>query len=235
MKAIVRHEPSFPLLELELAPNEAVLTEAGTMVARHGEVKMSIAFDANGESTFLARARTFLVAVLRRWVSGDHFHANRFAAPSSGGWVWLAPALAGDVRKLTIGPGQSWTLAPGAFVASDAGVKLRPRFAGLAALFSKNATFWLEVSGEGEAWLTGHGAIDTLEVDGSHIVAADHLVAFASTLKLKANKTHKTQGAASSLRRDDARDLELTGRGQALVQARGVRSLIAWMSPRLPE
>jgi len=231
MKAIVRHEPMHPLVEFELGPNEAVLAEAGSMVARQGDVKMSIAFDAAGEATFFARLRALLVAVLRKWVSGEHFHANRFSAPSAGGWVWLAPALAGEVRKLTLLAGETWTLVPGAFVASDAHVKLRPRFAGFGALFSRDAVFWLEVSGEGEVWLAGHGAIDVIEVDGSHIVAVDHLLAFAATLR---PKMRETKGSAF-IRRDDARDVELVGRGRALVQARSVRALIAWLSPCLPE
>ncbi len=231
MKAIVRHEPTYPLIELELEPHEAVLAEAGSMVARHGDVKISIAFDAHGETGWLARAKAMLVAVVRKWVSGEHFHANRFSAPPGGGWVWLAPALTGEVLRLTLARGEGWTLAPGAFVASDPSVRLRPRFSGFGALFSRDAVFWLEASGEGSAWVTGHGALDPVDVDGSHVVAADHLVAFSSTLKPRL----RAQKGPAFLRRDDARDIELVGRGRALVQARSVRSLVAWLSPCLPD
>jgi uncharacterized protein (TIGR00266 family) len=231
MRAIVRHEPTYPVLVVDLEPNEVVLAEAGSMVARHADVKIAIALDASGETSFFARARALLLAIVRKWVSGAHFHANRFSAPAAGGWVWIAPALAGEVRELTIGPGATWTLAPGAYVASASGVKLRPRFAGFGAMLSRDATFWLDATGEGSAWLTGHGAIETIEVEGSHIVAADHLVAFSASLKPRI-VAQKGQGY---LRRDDARDVELVGRGRALVQARAIRSLVAWLSPRLPE
>jgi uncharacterized protein (AIM24 family) len=128
--------------------------------------------------------------------------------------------------------GAGWTLAPGAYVAGSAGVKLEPRWAGTGALFSKDAAFWLGVAGEGSIWVCGSGAIEAIEIDGTHLVDAGHLVGFTGQL---AARVRGARGKSAWLARGEGQVVELTGRGSALVQTRSTRALVGFLTPLLPE
>lgn len=233
MEAIVKHDPtSSSLLELRLGGGEAVLAEAGAMVARDGGVALEVALDAGGAPGLGARLRALLVAVLRKLIGGEHVFVNRFVAPAAGGWVWVAPAAAGEIRRLPLREGDRWTLVPGAFVAAGPGLRVRARWAGLGALLSRDAAFWVDVEGEGEVWVAAQGAAIAIEVDGASIVDAGHLVAYAAPLRARV-RGHR--GAAPWRVRGEGTVVELSGRGPALVQSRSTRALVAHLEPLLPE
>lgn len=231
MEALVKHLPSFPLLELRLAAGETLVAEAGSMVARDAAVRMHVALDVGAERGAWARLRALAVAALRKLVGGEHFFVNRFSAPQ-GGWVWIAPALAGELTKMSLREDQAWTLVPGAFVAADATVHLRARWAGLSALLSRDAAFWVDVAGEGELWIAAHGAAISIEVDGTHVVDAGHLVGFSSALRAR---VRNARGGSAWRLRGEGTTIELSGRGRALVQSRSTRALVGFLGPLLPE
>lgn len=232
MEAIVKQVPSFPMLELRLAAGESVLAEAGSMVARDGDVAMHVALDIGPERGLGARLRALAVAALRRLIGGEHFFVNRFVAPPAGGWVWIAPAFAGEVSPLTIGGGERWTLVPGAFVAGSGDVHLRARWAGLGAILSREAAFWVDVDGQGTVWVAAQGAAIALDVDGSMVVDAGHLVGFSAALRAK---VRGERGHRAWTSRGEGTMVELSGRGRALVQSRSTRALVGFLDPLLPD
>lgn len=232
MEAIVKQVPSFPMLELRLGAGESVLAEAGSMVARDGEVAMQVALDAGRERGLGARLRSLMIAVLRRVVGGEHFFVNRFVAPAAGGWVWIAPAFAGELAPIPIRDGERWTLVPGAFVAGSEGVFLHARWAGLGAILSREAAFWVDVDGDGTVWVAAQGATIPLEVDGTTVVDAGHLVAFSTSLRAR---VRGPGGKGVWATRGEGTLVELTGRGRALVQSRSTRALVGFLDPLLPD
>ncbi len=220
------------MLALTLDAGEVVIAEAGTMVARDAGVRIQVALDVGGSPGLWASFKALLTAVVRKLVGGEHLLVNRFTAPATGGWVWIAPAFAGEMRALEVAEGATWTLAPGAFLASAPGVHLVAQWAGWGALFSRDAAFWLALRGAGEVWVAGRGALDRIDVDGVHVVDAGHLVAFSAGLTARVRGAGPQVGRAS---REGGPTVELSGRGHVLVQARGTGALIDFLTPLLPE
>jgi uncharacterized protein (TIGR00266 family) len=232
MKEIVKHAGTSPLLEVALGPGESATAEAGAMVARHPDVRVEIAYASGADRGLWARARGLLVAIVRKLLGGDHFFASRFVAPPSGGWVWLAPAFAGDLHAIDLeGSEARWTLTPGACVVAGHEVRLRPRWAGLGAILDREAAYWLDVEGPGRVWVSGLGPIESLSIDGAVVVDAGHLVGFSRSLSAR---VRGGRGRPWSTR-GEGRAVELTGRGRALVQARSSRALVAHLAPLLPD
>lgn len=234
MQHIVKHQPSFPLLELTLAPNEVLIAEAGTMVARSANLGMEVKLNAGSRPGFLAKFKAVLVAVVRKFVGGDTFFVNHFSSPA-GGWVWLAPPLSGAIVHLPIPPGQRMILTAGAFIACHGDIDLSMRWGGLRAILSREGMFFVEATGGasgGEVWLTSYGAVDEIQVDGSYIVDNGHLVAFDASLDFQI----KTPGGGlmGFVASGEGLVCEFTGRGRVLIQSRNTTSLVDWVSKLLP-
>ena len=55
----ITHGPSFAMLRVDLPPNTEVVTEAGSMVARHSHVKMDVKLNAGSASGFFAKFKAY--------------------------------------------------------------------------------------------------------------------------------------------------------------------------------
>ncbi len=235
MQHIIKHQPSFPLLEVTLAPNEVVIAEAGTMVARSATLGMEVRLNAGSKAGFLAKLKAVLVAIVRKFVGGDTFFVNHFSSPT-GGWVWLAPPLSGSIVHLPVAQGQRMILTAGAFIACHGDIDLSMRWGGLRAILSREGMFFVEASGGpaggGEVWLTSYGAVDEIVVNGSYVVDNGHLVAFDASLNFQI----KTPGGGlmGFVASGEGLVCEFTGHGRVFIQSRNTTSLVDWVSKLLP-
>lgn len=230
MEHIVKHEPSFPLLQVGLAPNEVLVAEAGTMVARSTTVAMEVRLNASRRAGAWAKLKAVFVAVLRKLVGGETFFVNQFTSPT-GGWVWLAPAMSGSIRHMRLHQ-TSMVLSAGAFVACAGEVDLKLRWGGLRALLAKEGAFFIEASGTGDLWITSYGAIEEIEVSGTYVVDTGHLVAFdpSLTFGIRTGGGGLTGFVASG----EGLVCEFHGQGRVLIQSRNPGALVAWLGRVLP-
>ena len=231
MQQLIKHEPSFPVLQLALAPNEMLVAEAGSMVARSASTQMEVKLNAGRNPGFFGKMKALFIAFIRKLVGGETFFVNHFSAPQ-GGWVWLAPAMSGSIRHIPMQGGAPMLFSTGAFLASAGEVDLKLRFGGLRALLAREGAFFLEASGQGDLWVTSYGAIDEVYCNGSYIVDNGHIVGFDSSLNFTIRSAGG--GALGFLASGEGLVCEFTGQGRILIQSRNVGALVSWITRLLP-
>ncbi|KAB2860888.1 MAG: AIM24 family protein, partial [Anaerolineae bacterium] len=91
MRVELKHQPSYSLAVVTLAPNEQVKAESSAMVSFSDGVNIE------------TKAEGGLLGGLKRAVSGESFFQNTFSAPPQGGEVTFAPSLPGDMRVIQMG------------------------------------------------------------------------------------------------------------------------------------
>lgn len=227
---MVKYEPTFSMLEVNLAPGEVLIAEAGSMVARASNLEMDVKLNAGKNPGFFGKVKAMFIALIRKVVGGETFFVNHFHG-GQGGWVWLAPALSGGVRHIPL-QGQTMLFSTGAFLASAGDVDLKLRFGGLRALLAKEGAFFLEASGHGDLWVTSYGAIDEIYCNGTYVVDNGHIVGFDSSLDFKI----KTPGggAMGFFGSGEGLVCEFTGQGRILIQSRNLGALVEWLTRLMP-
>ncbi len=230
MQHAIKHQPAYPLLAVTLAPHEVLVAEAGTMVARAADVTMEVKLNTGRAAGFFGKMKALFVALVRKMVGGDSFFVSCFSSPN-GGWVWLAPPLSGSIRHIPLG-GRHLMLSAGAFVASAGDVDLRVRWGGLRAILAKEGAFFVEATGDGDLWVTSYGAIDEIDVNGSYLVDAGHLVAFDASLAFRVRAAGG--GVTGFVASGEGLACEFTGHGKVLIQSRNTGALVEWVGKMLP-
>lgn len=230
MQSIVKHEPAFSLLQVQLAPGEVLTAEAGAMVARSSNLTMEVKLNADPSAGFFTKVKAICVAFVRKLVGGESFFVNQFSSPQ-GGWVWLAPAMSGSIRQYSL-QGRTMLFSSGAYLASAGPVTLRMRFGGLRALFAKAGAFFIEASGQGDIFVNSYGGIDEVHCNGTYVVDNGHLVGFDSTLDFKISSAGG--GLMGLLASGEGLVCEFRGQGRILLQSRNTGSLVGWLTRLLP-
>ncbi|MSP26497.1 MAG: TIGR00266 family protein [Myxococcales bacterium] len=227
---VIKHAPSFSMLEVHLQAGEVLIAEAGTMVARATHLQMDVKLNAGRNVGFFGKLKALLIALIRKFIANETFFVNHFHSPQ-GGWIWLAPALSGGVRHIPLA-GQTMLFSAGAFLASSGNVDLRLRFGGLRALFAREGAFFLEASGHGDLWVTSYGAVEEIYCNGSYIVDNGHIVGFDPSLDFRIRSAGG--GALGFFASGEGLVCEFTGHGRILIQSRNLGALVGWLTPLLP-
>ncbi|WP_437894401.1 TIGR00266 family protein [Sorangium sp. So ce124] len=230
MQHRTKHEPSSSLLEVSLDPGEALLAEAGAMVARSPSLRTEVRLNAGRGAGLLGRLKAFLVALLRKLAGGETFFVSWIEAPE-GGWVWLAPPLSGGIKHVRL-QGEMLLFSAGSYLASAGDVDVKVRWGGLRAILAREGVFFIEASGVGDLWITSYGAIEELPCDGSLVVDSGHLVGFDASLALKIRSPGG--GLTGLMVSGEGVVCELSGRGRVLIQSRSAGALVGWLAPLLP-
>ncbi len=231
MQHRTKHEPSSSLLEVTLDPGEALLAEAGAMVARSPSLRTVVRLNAGRGAGLLGRLKAFVIALLRKLSGGETFFVNHIEAPEGGGWVWLAPPLSGRVRHVPL-QGETMLFSAGSYLASAGDIDVRVRWGGLRAVLAREGVFFIEASGVGDLWITSYGAIEELACDGSLLVDGGHLVGFDASLALELRSAGG--GLMGLMVSGEGVVCEFTGRGRVLIQSRSADALVGWLAPLLP-
>lgn len=227
---MIKHQPVFAMLEVQLAPNEVLVAEAGAMVARAPHVAMDVRLNAPANAGFFGKLKALVIALVRKIAAGETFFVNHFSSPH-GGWVWLAPALSGGIRPIVM-QGNTMLFSAGAFLASVGDIAMRPRFGGCRSLLAKEGAFFLETTGVGEVFVTSYGAIEEIYCNGSYVVDTGHIVGFDASL----NFTIKAPGGGlvGFVGSGEGLVCEFQGQGRIFIQTRNVGALVSWLTPMLP-
>jgi uncharacterized protein (TIGR00266 family) len=230
MQQMIKYEPTFSMLQLTLAPGEVLIAEAGSMVARSSSLQMEVKLNAGRNAGFFGKLKAIMIALLRKFVGGETFFVNHFSSPQ-GGFLWLAPALSGGIKPITL-QGNAMLFSAGAYLASMGEVDLKMRWGGLRAILSKEGAFFVEASGNGLVWVTSYGAIEEIYCNGSYIVDNGHIVGFDSSLTFKIKSAGG--GLLGFMASGEGLVCEFQGQGRILIQTRNTSSLASWLTPMLP-
>ncbi len=232
MNHAILFDPSFSMLEIELATGDQVTAEAGSLVCRSANVTMTTSLNAGKGVGFLGKLKSIFIALIKKMLGGETFFVNTFA--SSDGQkaaITLAPPLSGAIvhRKMI---NESLTLQGGAFLASSGDFEIKVKFAGLKALFSGHGLFFLKVSGSGDLFFSAYGGVLEKTVNGQFTLDTGHLVAFDPTLDYKIGKA--AASLTSSFFSGEGLVMNFTGQGKLYLQSRNVGALVGFVNPRLP-
>lgn len=230
MQHIVKYEPTFSMLQVNLAPGEVIIAEAGSMVARSSNLAMEVKLNAGRNAGFFGKMKAVFIALIRRIVGGETFFVNHFSSPQ-GGWVWLAPSLSGGIKPMQLA-GNSMIFSAGAYLASSGEIDLKMRWGGLRAILSKEGAFFIEASGNGQVFVTSYGAIEEIHCNGSYIVDNGHIVGFDSSLNFKIRSAGG--GLMGFMASGEGLVCEFQGQGRIFIQTRNTSSLVDWITPMLP-
>ena len=221
MEISLKHQPSFSLATVTLAPNEEVQVEPGAMVGYSDGV------------TVETKAKGGLMGGLKRMIAGESFFQNTYQAPGQGGELLLAQALPGDSVVLDIS-GNEFLLQSGAYMASEQSVSVDAKWGGAKGFFGSGNLVLLKVTGQGKVLAGCYGAVEerVLEAGQRYTVDTGHIVGFDSTMQFEVKRVGNWKSTFLS---GEGLVVQLTGPGRVLMQSRSEEALINWIVPHIPQ
>lgn len=219
MEYVFKHNPTYTLLALKLAPDEKVKAEAGAMVYMSPEISIETGFGSG-----------FLSAVARKFFGGESLFVNIFTASHGGGEIGIAPQYVGDIQHKKM-LGEAIMLQSGSYLCSSPELTVTPQFGGLRSLFGGEGLFLLKVSGNGDLFFSSYGSIIEIPVSGNYVVDTGHIVAFEDSLSFAVKKVG---GWKSTFFSGEGLVCEFAGSGKLWIQSRVPNSFINWITKLLP-
>jgi uncharacterized protein (TIGR00266 family) len=219
MQISIDYRPSYATAKVALDPSEEIVVEAGAMVAM---TDLEMETKARGG---------FLKSLGRATLGGESFFLNTYKAPASGGKIYLAPALPGDMKVMEM-TGQTLLVQSGGYIAASPGVNVETKWKGAKTFFASEGLVMLRVSGTGNLIIAAYGAIEEFELGPGEKFTVDtgHLVTFTKGMDFK---VRKVGGGKSTFFSGEGLVVDLTGPGKATLQTRSQDAFLSWLSPRL--
>ncbi len=217
MESEIRNRPSFANIRIALEPGEEIIAEADAMASMSGTIKMTTQWSGG-----------VVKGIAKRVFGGESMFVNVFRAEQPGELVLTQP-FPGDIECIDL-KGTTMFLQPGAYIASDPGVKLGLGWAGIKMGIAREGLFRLKVSGEGRIWFGAYGGIFTREIDEEYIVDSGHLVAYEPSIGIRIGMAG---GVISSLLSGEGLVTRVTGPGRIYMQSRSFGGLAAWTNSHL--
>ncbi|MEY5047691.1 MAG: hypothetical protein RLZZ175_1050 [Bacteroidota bacterium] len=219
MNIKIEGKPVFAYLVVELEPGETFVAEADAMSSMSAELDMTAKFNGG-----------FLGGIVRKFLGSESMFVNHFTNNTNKTLtVHLTQPTPGDVEIIELN-NESYCLESGAYIASDAGVKLGIRWAGFGSLIGGEGLFKLIVSGKGKVAFGGYGGLLHKEINGEYIVDTGHLVGYEPNMKLK---PQLAGGIFSSLFGGEGFVTRIEGKGKIWIQSRNVSGLASWINRHL--
>ena len=222
MQVQLRHQPSFSVARLLLAPGEPAQVESGAMMATSYGVDVQ-AHLAGGVGKALGRM-----------FSGESVFQSTFTAPPNGGWVDIADRLPGDLQVIELDGRVGWLITYSRWLASAYAVELQTKFGGATSIFGDRGAFLSRVSGQGPVVVSCYGALETVTLRQGEYITIDtgHVVAFAETVQHQVRGV--TSGIMQSITSGEGLVFDFAGPGQVIVQTRNINSLSSWVVAQVP-
>ncbi len=224
MQTQIRHNPSFTVARLILAPNEPVRVEGGAMMAHSTGVQIS------------AKAEGGVLAGLKRSVlAGESFFVTTYTAPAQGGWVDVAGVLPGNMVPIDITPERPFYIARGNWIANSYGTEIDTKWGGRASLFGGEGGFGLQATGQGQVVVSVYGAIDGISLAAGEQITIDtgHVVAYDLGMQFQMRRAVAGR-SIQSMKSGEGFVFDFAGPGHVLVQTRNPSAFAAWAASLSP-
>ncbi len=187
MKVDILHQPDSAIAKVQMAAQEELVAEAGSMVAMSGSI--------NTSTTLRKGKGGGLMGGLKRMLAGESLFLSVFRTGSDSGEIFLAPKLLGDILPYQM-QGRELVIQATGYLASTPGIDVEVGFQGFKSLFSGESVFWLRASGQGLILLSAFGGIYEIDVNGEYVVDTGHIVAFEKTLDFAIGKANSSWAGA---------------------------------------
>jgi uncharacterized protein (TIGR00266 family) len=217
----IDYRPSYATAKVALDPGEDIVVEGGAMVA----------MSTNLELQTKARGG-FLKSLGRATFGGESFFLNTYSASASGGTVYLAPALPGDMQVMEL-VGDTLMVQSGGYIASSPSLNVDTKWSGAKTFFASEGLVMLKVHGTGTLIISAYGALEELVLGPGEKFTVDtgHLVTFTEGMGFNVRKVGNWKSTFLS---GEGLVVDLTGPGKATLQTRSEDALISWLVPKLP-
>lgn len=230
MQHQIEFGPSFAWLKVQLAPNEMIQAEAGSMVRHTPGLQMDTRLNAGRKAGFFAKFKAFFVAIARKFLGGETVFVNDFHGPQ-GGEVVFAPSLSGSIMHHQLNGQNKLFIQASAYMASTGDVDTKLKFGGLKSMLGGEGLVLQVCSGTGDVWINSYGGITAVPVNGSFVVDTGHIVAFTEGLNFKIKGV--SGGLKSFFLSGEGLVCEFTGQGTVWIQSRNLGALVGWLAPHL--
>jgi uncharacterized protein (TIGR00266 family) len=231
MQIEIESRPSYGMAVISLEKGEVIIAESGSMVAMDPGLAVTTTFNGTGGGGLFDFLQAALVGLVRKFLAGETLFVNRFRGTGQSQQLMLAPAMAGDVERVTVSKENPITVQSCSYLASTPSVKVDLIWGGFSMLLSKEGAFFLRCGGTGDLLINCYGAIEKVEVDGAYRVDTGHVVAFEGDLRYM---IRRAGGWKSTLLSGEGLVLEFKGKGTVWLQTRNTGALVRWITPFLP-
>ena len=224
MQIELRHQPSFSVARVHLAPGESFQAEAGAMAAQSAGIQLS------------SQARGGVMkSLVRATVGGESLFTTTFSAdPQYPGWVDVAPNPPGDVAVVDVVPEMPWVITRGSWLASAPSIALDTKWGGSKMLFGGEGGFVLHATGQGPVVVSAYGAMDRVTLQQGEWFTLDtgHLVAYQASAQVQVRKV--ASGVMQTLKSGEGLVMDIIGPAQILTQSRNPAAFVSWLTAQLP-
>lgn len=217
METEIRDKPAFANILVKMNAGESITAESDAMTSMSASIKIQTKLNGG-----------FINAVLRRFFGGESLFVNDFIATETSELVLTQP-YPGDIECIDLS-GNTFFLQPGAYIASQSGVKLGLSWAGFASWIGGEGLFRLKVSGQGKVWFGAYGGIFVKEITDTYVVDTGHLVAYEPTIQMKVGMAG---GIFSSFFSKEGLVSRIKGPGKIYLQSRSIEGLTTWINRHL--
>ena len=211
---------SLPIVEVNLDPNETIVTQGGGMIWMSPNLKMETSSGGLGKA-------------FSRMFSGESIFQNRYTAMGGPGFITLASSFPGSILKFDISPNAPIVVQKSGFLASSAGVELsiffNKKFG--AGLFGGEGFIMQKLSGQGIAFveIDGYCKQYTLGAGQQLIVDTGNLAAMDATCSISIQKVPGVKNML--LGGEGLFNTVVTGPGRVFLQSHPISTVAAAIRP----
>lgn len=210
MEFEITSDPSYATLRLTLDEGEQLGARPGAMLSRSSAI--TVETDLGGDDGLVGMAKR--VASDERALTSNTFYSRR-----DGAALALVPEEPGDVTPINVGREGPLRVQSGAVLGWEPLVEKQTALNAAQNMFSSGELTVLSLSGQGWAFLSACGGIETetIEPGDPLVVDEDHLVAWTDGLGL----TRRNDGGlTTTVLGGEGRVTELSGSGTVWLQTR---------------
>lgn len=211
---------SLPIVEVNLDPNETIVTQGGGMIWMSPNLKMETSSGGLGKA-------------FSKMFSGESIFQNRYTAMGGPGFITLASSFPGSILKFDISPNAPIVVQKSGFLASSAGVELsiffNKKFG--AGLFGGEGFIMQKLSGQGIAFveIDGYCKQYTLGAGQQLIVDTGNLAAMDATCSISIQKVPGVKNML--LGGEGLFNTVVTGPGRVFLQSHPISTVAAAIRP----
>lgn len=219
MKTTIEGGQAFSYIDIELEPNESIMTESDAMSSMDANLDLQAMFNGG-----------LIKGLLRKFLGGETLFISKFTNNSDGNsQLKLVQPTPGDIKQINLNEGEVFYLQPGTYLASTTHIKLGLKWAGLVSFIAREGLFKIAVSGPGTVFYGAYGALLEKEIDGEYIIDTSHLVAYEPGIELK---LQLAGGIFSSFFGGEGLVTRVNGKGKVIIQSRSLSGLGSWLNPK---
>ena len=211
---------SLPIVEVNLDPNETIVTQGGGMIWMSPNLKMETSSGGLGKA-------------FSKMFRGESIFQNRYTAVGGPGFITLASSFPGSILKFDISPNAPIVVQKSGFLASSAGVELsiffNKKFG--AGLFGGEGFIMQKLSGQGIAFveIDGYCKQYTLGSGQQLIVDTGNLAAMDATCSMSIQKVPGVKNML--LGGEGLFNTVVTGPGRVFLQSHPISTVAAAIRP----